>query len=68
MQMLLRLYNLETDNGTVEEYPILFDVESEEEAEENEAYYQMAMNYAAEDLGCEVHSFEYYEWEETENA
>lgn len=67
MEMRLRLYDLDTENGAVTAYSAVMEVESPEEAEESDAYYDLAMEWAAEDLGCEVYSYEYYEWEEVEN-
>jgi len=67
MKMLLRLYGLDTENGPVEEFACVMEVESEEDAEENDNLYEVAMDWARDDLGCEVYSYEYYEWEEVED-
>jgi hypothetical protein len=66
MRMLLSLYDLDTENGPVEEFSCIMEVESPEEAEENDNYYNVAMEWAANDLLCEVYSYEYYEWSEVE--
>lgn len=62
MKMLLSLYDLDTENGPVEEFSCIMKVESPEEAEDNDNYYNVAMEWASEFLDCEVYSFEYYEW------
>jgi len=67
MKMLLRLYDLDTENGPVEEFSCTMEVESPEEAEDNDNYYDVAMEWAAEEFDCEVYSYEYYEWEEVED-
>lgn len=68
MKMKLRLYDLDTENGSVEKFACIMEVDSEGEAEANDAYYELAMEWAADDLGCEVYSYEYYEWEEVDDV
>lgn len=67
MVMRLKLYDLDTENGPVDLYYCNMEVESPEEAEENDTYYELAMEWAAESCGCEVYSYEYYEWDEVED-
>jgi hypothetical protein len=67
MKMLLRLYGLDTEKGMVDEYACVMEVESPEEAEENDNYYEVALEWARDDFGCGVHSFVYYDWEEVED-
>ena len=64
----LTLYDLDTENGNVAEFSCIMRVESPEEAEENDNYYDVAMEWAAEFLDCEVYSYEYYEWDEVGGA
>jgi len=63
MKMQLTLLDLDTENGSVPQFSCVMEVESPQEAEEDDNYYELAMEWAADELGCEVYSYEYYEWE-----
>lgn len=67
MKATLTLIGLDTENGWVDSHSVEMEVESMQEAEDNDNYYEVAMEWVSADLECEVYSYEYYEWSEVEN-
>lgn len=59
----LTLYDLDTGDNNIPEHSLTMEIESLEEAEENDNYYEVAMEWASDDLGYTVYSYSWYEWE-----
>ena len=62
----LTLYDLDTENGRIEKYQVEMEATSIDEAENDDNFYEVAMEWIRDDLDCDVYSYEYYEWDEVE--
>lgn len=66
MRATITFFGLDTENGWVDAHTVELEVTSMRDAEDGDEYYDIAMEYTAQDLGCDVYSYEYYEWNTVE--